>query len=162
MATLYEINAAILQCVDWETGEILDLESLEELRMEREQKIENIALWIKNLDAEVAAIKAEQDTLAARRRVKENRAKRLKEYLANTLEGSRFETAKVQIGFRKSTALEINDTDILLGWLEDHEKESCIKYEQPKINAAEVTKLIKAGEDVPGAVLVERQNLQLK
>ena len=162
MSSLYQIDNAILECLDLETGEILDFERLGELRMEREKKIENVALWIKNLESEAAAIKAEQDTLAARRKVKENRVKSLKEYLSNSLNGQEFESAKVQIRYRKSSALEISDADTLLDWLEKNEKESCIKYKAPEISASEVTKLIKAGEEVPGAVLVERQNLLLK
>lgn len=35
MATLYEIDAAILSCVDLETGEVIDYERLQELQLER-------------------------------------------------------------------------------------------------------------------------------
>ena len=40
---LYQIDSALAECVDAETGEILDVEKLLELNMAREQKIENIA-----------------------------------------------------------------------------------------------------------------------
>ena len=40
---LYEIENEILNCVDMETGEIVDIKKLESLQMERDQKIENIA-----------------------------------------------------------------------------------------------------------------------
>ena len=45
MRALYDIDAAILDCVDQETGEILDPEKLDALQMEREQKLEGVALW---------------------------------------------------------------------------------------------------------------------
>lgn len=60
MASLYEINAAILDCVDLETGEIIDIERLQELQMEREQKIENVALWYKNLLSDATQYAAEE------------------------------------------------------------------------------------------------------
>ena len=37
MRPLYEIDAAILEAVDQETGEILDVEKLDALQMERER-----------------------------------------------------------------------------------------------------------------------------
>ena len=46
---LYEINEAIENCVDTETGEILDEAALDALKIEREEKIRNIAAWIVNL-----------------------------------------------------------------------------------------------------------------
>ena len=43
MRALYEINQDILDCVDLETGEILDTEKLDALQMEREAKLEGVA-----------------------------------------------------------------------------------------------------------------------
>lgn len=160
--TLYEINNAILECCDEETGEILDCERLEQLQLEKEQKIEGVALYIKNLEAEAAALKAEETALADRRKVKEAKAKRLKEYLTGALAGDKFETARVRLSFRTSTGVEISDELALLTWLEKNHKDQCIKYKLPEISKSEVGKLLKAGEEMPGAALVERSNLQMK
>lgn len=162
MATLYEINSAILDCCDMETGEILDFERLEQLQLEKEQKIEGVALYIKNLDAEAAALKAEEAALAERRKAKENKAKRLKEYLTNALAGQKFETARVRLSFRSSTKVEISDELALLTWLEKNHQDQCVKYKLPDINKTEVGKLLKAGQEMPGAALVESSNLQMK
>lgn len=43
MPSLYEIDAGILACIDQETGEILDVERLDALQMERRTKIEGVA-----------------------------------------------------------------------------------------------------------------------
>lgn len=59
MATLYEIDEEILNCVDQETGEIIDPEKLAQLQMDFDKKVEGIALWIKNLLSDAEAIKAE-------------------------------------------------------------------------------------------------------
>ena len=56
--TIYEIDQAIMECVDIETGEIIDTEQLDKLQMERDTKLENVACWIKELTAEAEAIKA--------------------------------------------------------------------------------------------------------
>ena len=63
---LYEIDSEILGCVDITTGEIFDEDKFEELSLSREAKIENICLWIKNLKAEIEALKAEKDAFAKR------------------------------------------------------------------------------------------------
>ena len=66
MANLYEIDEQIMQCIDEDTGEILDMEKLNHLQMQQEQKIESLALWYKNLLSDAAALKAEKETFAAR------------------------------------------------------------------------------------------------
>ena len=63
MANLYEIDAAISGCIDAESGEIIDTERLDNLLIERSKKLEGVALWIKNLESDAAAIKAEKNAL---------------------------------------------------------------------------------------------------
>ena len=66
MANLYELTAQLENFeleVDEETGEITNLDELDALQLERDEKIENIALWVKNLTADAAAIKAEAQNL---------------------------------------------------------------------------------------------------
>ncbi len=76
--TLYEIDKAITDLADPETGEITDFEALDNLQMARDQKIENIACYYKNLVSDAEAIKAEKEALAERQKVAENKAARLK------------------------------------------------------------------------------------
>lgn len=159
--TLYEINAAIMGCVDTETGEIIDFDQLDALTMERDTKLENIALYIKSLEAEVAAIETERDTLAQRCKVKKNKAARLREYLAYNLDGQPFETPRVALSFRKSTGLKVLDERLLMKWLEENH-DDCLSYKAPTINKSGVTHLIKMGEAVPYAEIETRNNLQLK
>ena len=44
---LYEIDEAIMACIDAETGEIIDADKLDKLTMERDAKIENVKISIK-------------------------------------------------------------------------------------------------------------------
>mgnify|MGYP000917782718 FL=1 len=63
---IYEIDNAMFSLIDEETGEIKGYEAFEELQMQREEKIENVALWYKNLIAESKAIREEEKALAER------------------------------------------------------------------------------------------------
>lgn len=78
--SLYEINAQIEQAwsaaVDPETGEIISEEAaqaVEQLTMAREDKIENLALYYKNLTAEAKALKNEKLALEARQSAAEKK-----------------------------------------------------------------------------------------
>ena len=59
---IYEIDNAMFSLIDEETGEIKDYEAFEELQMQKEEKIENTALWYKNLVAESKAIREEENS----------------------------------------------------------------------------------------------------
>lgn len=82
--SLYEINSQIEQAwgaaVDPDTGEIINeeaLQELEQLGMQREEKLENLALFYKNLSAEAEALKAEKMRLAARQAAAEKKRQRV-------------------------------------------------------------------------------------
>ena len=154
MATLYEINQGIIDCVDMETGEIIDAEKLAELQIDRKEKIENIALYIKNLRADAAAYKAEKDEFAHRQKVAENKEKSLTEYLASVLSGEKVKADRFSISYRKSQSVAITDSDSV-------PDEYKIKQE-PKIDKAGIKKAIKEGADIAGAELVENQNIIIK
>lgn len=85
MANLYEINEQILNCVDMETGEIIDADKLQDLQLAFDEKVEGIACWIKNLLSDASAIKAEKDALAEREKACKNKAESLKNYLSSVL-----------------------------------------------------------------------------
>ena len=50
MASIYEIDQQIMQCIDFETGEIVDAEKLNALQIEKDKKIEDIKEKISNKD----------------------------------------------------------------------------------------------------------------
>lgn len=151
---LYEIDNAITACVDEETGEIIDLEKLNELLMERDTKIEKVALWIKNLDALASSIKSERDALDKRMKLTENKAKSLREWLGNALDGQKFETSRVAVSFRKSEMTEVDESVLDKKWCKEK-----ITYTPDK---TAIKNAIKAGQTVDGARLVTRKNIQIK
>ena len=151
--TIFDIDQAIMACVDAETGEVIDLDKMNALQMERGEKIENVALWIKELDAEAKAIREEEKNLAARRKVNENKIASLKGYLSMALSGQKFSTPRVKISWRKSESVDIPDPEkIPASWYR-------AKYE---IARDDIKAALKAGETVPGASLIENTNIQIK
>ena len=160
--TLYEINEQILACLDEDTGEIINPEQLDALQLAKDEKLENIGLYIKNLTSEIEAIRSEEKALAERRKAKENKVERLTDYLAWALDGQAFETARMSVKYTKSKALEVTDQELLTYYLENMGFEHCLKYSLPEVKKAEVTKLMKEGVDVPAVQLVERQSLKVK
>lgn len=109
---IYQIDREILNCVD-EFGEVVDLERLMELQMEREQKCENVACWIIDLAAESKAIKEQEAVLKARREACDAKADSLKRYLLDALGGEKLKTGRVSVSYRKSTSTEIDDVDVV-------------------------------------------------
>ena len=152
--TLYEIDQQLLDCIDAETGEIIDEEKLNELTMERNDKIENVALWIKDLKAEAEAYKAEKQAFADRQRIAENKLESLKNWLASVLAGEKFKTTKVAVSFRRTKRVEVADIFAL--------DENYVKYSEPTADKAAIKKAIEAGETVKGAELVESLSLSVK
>lgn len=160
---LYEINGELEKLIDPETGEIANIEAFEQLSMEREIKLENIALWIKNLDSDAEAIRAEEKALAERRRIMENRADGLKNYLAVMLgDGEKFETPRVKLSWRKSSAVAILIPEAAFVRYAQGKRDELLSYSEPTINKKAIADAIKAGEKIIGAALVEHQNLQIK
>lgn len=160
--TIYDIDQRILELIDPDTGELLDFDAFDELKMERDQKIESMALWVKELTATASAIKAEIDTLTERKRAAEQRCESLKRYLAEILQGEKFSTPKCAVSFRKSTSVQVDDAESLVRWLEQNGLDSCIKYKEPEVSKTEVGKLIKSGTPVPFAHLENRQSVGVK
>lgn len=160
--TIYDIDQRILELVDPETGELLDFDAFADLQMEREKKIEAMAMWVKDLAATASAIKAEIDTLTERKKAAERRCESLKRYLSYILRGEKFSTARCSVSFRSSTSVQVDDQEQLVRWLEQNGLDSCIKYKEPEVSKAEVGKLIKSGMPVPFAHLENRQSVGVK
>lgn len=156
---IYEIDNAMFSLIDEETGEIKDYEAFEELQMQREEKIENTALWYKNLIAESKAIREEEKALAERHKSLEHRAESLKNFVNQTLQGNKFATSKVAISYRKSTAVEVDDEFIDYAMKNNSD---LLTYKQPEPNKAVIKEMLQGGFDIPHAELVERNNMSIK
>ena len=157
---LYEIDEAILNCIDTETGEIIDADQLDKLTMERDTKIENVACWIKDLKAEAEALKAEKLAFAERQKVAENKMESLKKWLAYALDGKKFSTAKCAVSFRTTESVEVT-TEGLENLMRDG-KDDLLTYKTPEPNKTAIKQAIKDGLNVAGVQLVQNISTIIK
>lgn len=162
--SLYEINAQIEQAwsaaVDPETGEIISEEAaqaaqaVEQLTMAREDKIENLALYYKNLTAEAKALKNEKLALEARQSAAEKKAESIKKYLASSMNGEKYKSEKVAISWRKSESVSVDENAFL--------PDDYMTFKEPVPNLTAIKKALKAGEKIDGATLTSSNNIQIK
>lgn len=162
---LYELAndyMALMQAIDNdEIPEEAIADTLEAIKGEIEIKADNIACMLKNLDADVAAIKAEETRLATRRKAKEKLHEKIKTYLSNMLQNvgvGEVETARNKITFRKSEAVNIDPT--FIKWALEN-RDDLLTYAAPTANKTEIKKALKGGAEIPGAQLVTNQNIQI-
>ena len=162
--TLYEIDKQLMEAVgaafDEETGEILDEEAyakLDALQEERDHKIENVALWIKNLRAEAEAYKVEKESFARKQQVADNKAKSLTKFLEFALNGEKFKTSKVTVSYRRSESVEVEKGfDITM--MDDR----FLRFKEPELIKVAVKEYLKAGAEINGVALVEKNTIQIK
>lgn len=156
--TLYEIDAAmeqfIAENINPETGEIANLEQLEELQLARENKIEAIALAFKNYSAELDALKKEKKNFEDRIAKVTRSAESCKNYLAYALGGEKFKTAKVAVSYRSSTSVVIAPgTQLPDEWM---------TFKAPEPNKTLIKEHLKEGATIEGCSLETKQNIQIK
>lgn len=160
--TLYEYDQRILDLIDQDTGEVKDYDAFLELKMAREEKIEATALYIKDLEGDAKKIKDEIAALQARVGPLQNKAARLREYLARSLEGQKYSSPRCALSFRTSRALEVDDAAEAAKWLENNGHGDLVVYDAPKLDKRLVKQLVEAGENIPGVKVEERQSLQVR
>lgn len=158
MASIYQIRREIedfeYEC-DPETGELLNVLEWDKLNMAYEEKVENIACFIKNLTSDIADFKAEEANLAARRKTLERKAEFLKRLLLDNMDGQKFSTVKCAVSFRKSEAVQVDDVNHIPA--EMLRIKTTYEPDKTAIKAA-----IKSGREINGCKLVENTSIQIK
>ena len=168
--TLYDIDAQIAaldgaaeddMLIDAETGELVSVaQALDALRMEREEKLENVACWVKNLCAEADAIREEENRLVKRRKAAETKAANLKSWLlaAMTREDGttdKLKTGRVMVSVKRNPPSTVVDDALLPS-----------TYKVAKITYQPNKELIKrellSGGEVPGAHLEYGRSVIIK
>jgi len=158
MNTLYELTgqyAELLSAI--ESGDIPEeaiSDTLEALGGELDEKIDNCACIVKQLDSEAAAIKAEKAMLAGRQSVKEHQRDRLKDYIRQAMQlagKKKVETARncVSVGKAQPKAV-ITDLDALKS---RNDIWKPYDYRETNVDKTSLKTLLQAGEPIPGAAL---------
>lgn len=160
------INDTIEFCCDLETGEILDDEmlknTLNDLELSKEEKLTNIAKYIKNLTADAKALQEEKLKFARRQRVTENKIKNLKKYIDDFIRNTqgedfnnfKFKDVNNTISYRKSQSVEIDDIDKI--------NKEFLKVEKAVRDKKELARALKNGLIVDGCHLEEKYSLQIR
>ena len=182
MASLYKIDerleALITEQFDIEDGVIYETEEelakkIDEVSLDLNTKIENIGCFIKNLEAENEALEKEKKNLEKRKAVNEKKIEGLKNYLNGYLTATiaddnkrakwRFKTAKVVLGYRRSSKVEVPDIE-QLDKKYINKSQSDIFNVKTEISADKkaIGEAIKNGKEVKGAFLKDNINLSVK
>lgn len=161
--TLYEIDNAILACVDSETGEIIDPEALDALQMEREKKLEGVALWVKDLRAEAEAIANEIKALTARKKAADNKIDGLKNWLLYALAGEKLKTARCNVYQTHSQRLQIVNETALINFIQTlNDPGQFLRFPEPELKKEEIKKALKDNYEIPGACLEATESVVIK
>ncbi|HDU6366773.1 TPA: siphovirus Gp157 family protein [Listeria monocytogenes] len=159
MATLYSIQGKYQQLLN--LAEQLDPEllkdTLESIDDELETKAENVAFVIKELEGQSLVLETETKRLAERKNTINNNVKRLKQSLFDamiTANKQKIKTNLFTLDIRKNPhSVFVEDESKLINYL----------VEQPKkLDKTKLKDDLKKGIDVPGAVLVQTERLQIK
>ncbi|MDE6397784.1 MAG: siphovirus Gp157 family protein [Clostridiales bacterium] len=144
--------------VDGETGMVFDISLLDELEMARDKKIENALLYSEQLKADAKAIDDYIKDRQAVARAKKNAADSIKQWLIARMREkgeSKFETKRIRALLRITAGNKTVITD-----------EKIIPPQYLKIkkepDTTAIKAAIKAGEEVPGAMLVDSVSLTVK
>ena len=160
---LYEISDTLRRVIegatvlDDETGELLDIDNMNELQCSFDDKLEGCAVVVKELKAEAEALKAEAGRLNARAKSAENRADGLKRYMLRQMQAvgqNSLKTSKVEVKTSSSKFVEItSDKDI----------PDCFQTFSTiiKPDKTAIMKALKAGDEVPGAKIGIRESLRV-
>ena len=165
MTALYQLAADYKEAAERLAESGLDeqtiTDTLEGLSGDIEQKVIHIAKWVRNIEAETAAIRAAVDDMVKRANAEEAKAKRLRDYLKDCLQQA--EIRKVACPFFvvsiKATpaAVVIEDEKLIPGNLM-----SWPPAPPPKPDKRAIAEAIKAGEEVAGAHLESGTRLEIK
>jgi chromatin segregation and condensation protein Rec8/ScpA/Scc1 (kleisin family) len=162
---LYQVADIYLQ--DLNRLKELDLDeqtfadTLESLSGDLEIKATNVAMFMRNLEANAEAIKAAEQQMAERRKALEKRAERIRQYLLDNME--RCGIKSIECPFFKLT-VRANPESLIL------EQDAVIPPEfiytpeppPPQVDKTRLKAAIKAGLAVQGARLDRKNRLEIK
>lgn len=141
-----------------DTGEIsADFSDLDKLQVSFFDKLKSCGLWVKNRRAMIKAIREEEKALQKRRKALESAVSYMDDYILAYLPkmaNNILESPEIAISTRKSNRVVVYDEDAIPAkYIE--------KIVTERIDRRALAKDLKDGEIIPGASLVECQNLQL-
>lgn len=162
MSTLYELTTEyqelLMIAADPEIDPDVLADTMEGIEGEIEIKADGYAKIIRQIEADVAGIKAEEDRLTSRRRSMEANIKRMKESLQAAMQKTgktKFKTELFSFGIQKNPASVM----IAEG---AHIPEEYLIQQEPKIDKPALKKALKDGAEFPGITLEQSESLRIR
>ena len=155
---LYELSVAFQDVQNMDLDPEVMQDTLDSIEDAIENKAENIAKLIRNLETDVSAYKEEEDRLKTKRQATENKAKWLKTYLEDNMKltgKTKFKSGMFNFSIQKNPAsVNITDEKII-------PKEFLIQ-QPPKVDKTSLKEILKRGIEVPGAELKQTEGLRIR
>ena len=162
LADSYKNLAELLEMDEFEGNADIE-QALNDIEGQLEDKVQNIVYLIKNSEADILALDAEEKRLKARKVSKKAQVDRVKDWLRSTLE----QLAPADKGFKVQTALfnvslskpSLNNLDesIDMDLIPERFKKVEIKPDKVALKKA-----LKEGEVIEGARLVESRSFSIR
>ncbi len=165
MANIYELTQDYLRLLEMAEDPELDPEviadTFEGIEGELEIKAENYAKVMKNLEGDIAALKAEEERLAKKRKAIENNIKRMKGTLQEAMEltgKTKFKTELFGFSIQKNAPSVVIDAADIRDIPEDY-----LKFKEPEVDKTAIKNAINAGVDFEGLAHLEvSQSLRIR
>ena len=155
---LYELSIAFQEVQNMELDPEVMKDTLDSIEDAIENKAENIAKLIRNLESDVSAYKEEEDRLKKKRQATENKVKWLKTYLEDNMKltgKTKFKSGMFNFSIQKNPAsVNITDERII--------PEEFLIPQLPKIDKTALKDVLKNGIEVPGAELKQTEGLRIR
>jgi len=159
---LYELTNAyqnIADIIDLGLPEEEIAKVVETLEGAIEEKAGNIAMLIQNIDADITALKAEEDRLNGRRKALDNRRNWLKFYLEDSFKKAGLDKVKTAT---HTIALQNNNPSVNIINLELVPKDYQRHIDEWQPDKKLILEAIKSGQAVPGAEIQQTQSIRIR
>lgn len=157
LPSLYEISNAYQELENMD-DDIDVSECLDRIKADMVTKSTNIIKFIRNKEILVSGIDEEIKRLQGLKKTVINHNDKLKDYVSFVMQKDGIQKLETPIGnfsFRKSNAVEILD-ESLIG---DEYIKKVVKTSPDK---TKIKKALESGENIQGATIIHKQNLQIK
>lgn len=155
----YKNLEAVLETAEDENLKEMLIAALNEVEDSISAKAENVVYYIKNLESDVAAIKEEEKRLSEKRKSVEKKVNNLKEYLFNFTKGA--DGGKIK-GNIFTVSIKKNPASVVVDDLTAIPAELIRIKTIAEADKTEIKKILKNGEEVPGARLEQKESLNIK
>lgn len=120
---------------------------------DNDDSIESAIEIAQNLENAITSIQSYEKELASARKELQEIVNSLGSHIGVILDGDKWEYKGHKVSYRASESLKITDESLI--------PDKFMKQAAPTPDKKAITKAIKSGEQVPGAVLEKKQNIQI-